>query len=126
MGRGWLNYARKSFWPSRQKWAKLCSKNTVGLYGHNCAKEALAPHKETSTQCSKMYNRVRFAQVGAQCRSMCGLKTEKSQVISAKWTTVDSAHGQSCPRQTSPMCGVDPAGPVIHHPTHFWIIWVSK
>ena len=81
MGRGLLNYAWKSSGPSGQKRAKLCSKNTVGLYGHKCAKEALALHKERTTPCSKRYNKVRFAQVGEQCTSMCGVDTEKGQVI---------------------------------------------
>ena len=83
MGRGLLNYAWKSSGPSGQKGAKLCSKNTVRLYGHKCAKEALALHKERTTPCSKRYNKVRFAQVGEQCTSMCGVDTGKGQVISA-------------------------------------------
>ena len=133
MGHGWLNYAWKGSGPSGQKRAKLCSKNTVGLYGYKCAKEALAPHKETTTQCSKRYNKVRFAQVGEQCTSMCGVDTEEGQVISAvlalwaKWTTVDSAHRQSHPRQTSPVCGVDFAGLEIDHPTIILLsLWVPN
>ena len=62
MGNGWPDYAWISCGLGGQKWAKLCSKNTVGLYGHKCAVEAVAPHKETTTRCSKI-----FAQVGKQC-----------------------------------------------------------
>ena len=58
-------------------------KNTVRLYGQKCAKESLTPHKERTLQCSKRYNKVRFAQVGEQCTSMCGVDTEEGQVISA-------------------------------------------
>ena len=83
MGHGWLNYARKSSRPSGQMCAKLCSKNTVGLYGHKCVKEVLAPHYETTTQCFKRYDNVRLAQVGEQCTSMCGVDTKKGRVISA-------------------------------------------
>ena len=70
----------EKFWV---KWTEAGSKNTVGLYDYNCAKDALVPHKETTTQCSKRYNKVRLAQVGAQYTSMCGVGIEKSQVISA-------------------------------------------
>ena len=61
MGNGWLCHAWKSCGLGGLKGAKLCSKNTVGLYGHKCAEEAVAPHKETTTRCSKI-----FAQVGKQ------------------------------------------------------------
>ena len=83
MGHEWLNYAWKSSGRSGQKWAILRSKNTVRLYGQKCAKESLTPHKERTLQCSKRYNKVRFAQVGEQCTSMCGVDTEEGQVISA-------------------------------------------
>ena len=58
----------------------------------NCARKiqlgymtqmCLAPHKERTTRCSKRYNEVRYAQVVEQCTSMCGVNTEKGQVISA-------------------------------------------
>ena len=60
-----------------------------------CTKEALAPHKKTTTQCPKRYNKVRFAQVGERSTLMCRVDSEKGRVISAvlalwaKWTTPD-------------------------------------
>ena len=90
----------EKFWA---KWTEAgrCSKNSVGLYDYNCAKEALAPHKETTTQCSKRYNKVINAMLA----------------LWAKWTKIDSAHGRSRPCQTSPVCGSDFAGPEIDNPT---------
>ena len=45
-------------------------KNTVGLYGHKWAKEALASHKETTTQFSKgtiKFDSHRWANSAHQC-----------------------------------------------------------
>ena len=123
MGHGWLNYACKSRGPSGQNQAKLCSKIQLGFMD-KCSKEASATHRETTTQCSKRYNMVWFAQTGEQCTSMCRDATEKGCVVSAvsavwaKWTMVNSAHQWSCVCQTLSVCKVDFTAPKIDHQTN--------
>ena len=79
MGHGWLSYAWKSSGPSGQKRAKLCLKNIVTLYGHECASPLTRRE-----QLSALKRSIRFdLQVGKQCTSMCVFDTEKCQAFSA-------------------------------------------
>ena len=80
IGHGWLNYVWKSSEPSGQKRAKLCSKNTVRLYGHECASPLIRREQLSALKGSIRFDLHRWANSAHRC-ACSTLRSAKPSVL---------------------------------------------